>query len=113
MPPSTRRTTTFDSSVLELAERVRQPGVYRRALVELAGHEPETESAVLNDLGRIAAGLVERRALEIGYRELAEKPDDERDDVEAFLAAEALAGFDLEDDEDPTALLDFLGRGSA
>jgi hypothetical protein len=113
MPPTTRRTTTYDNAVLELAERVRSPGVYRRALVELAGHEPETESAVLNDLGRIAAGLVERRALEIGYRELAETHGDEGDDVDDFLASQALAGLDYEDDADPTALLDFLSRGSA
>lgn len=113
MPQTARRTATYDNAVLELVERTRTPGVYRRALAELAGHEPETESAALNDLSRIAAGLVERRALEIGYRELAESSIDERDSVDDFLESQALAGLDYEDDEDPAALLDFLRRGSA
>lgn len=35
---------------------------------------------------------------------------DERDAIDDFLEAEALAGFEDEDDEDPAALLELLSR---
>lgn len=113
MSATARRTATYDAAVLEGARRVRTSEVYRRALVELAGHDPETESALFNDLARIALRVVDRRALEMGYRQLADSDVVDRDPVEEFLEAQALADFDYEDDEDPAALLDFLGRDSA
>jgi hypothetical protein len=52
---------------------------------------------------------MERRTLEIGYRQLA--AGDAPDDVDEFLEAETLAGFDDADDEDAAPLLDVLWRG--
>jgi hypothetical protein len=109
MPGTARRTATYDASVLEAAERVRTSPAYRQALVDLTGHEPRTASALFNDLARIALEVIERRALEIGYRQLA--VGDAQDDVDEFLEAEALAGFDYADDEDAAPLLDVLSRG--
>jgi GAF domain-containing protein len=113
MPASARRTATYDASVLEKAERVRTSPAYRRALVDLAGRDPATESALFNELARIALGLIERRALEIGYRQLGSEGADERDTADDFLESQALAGFGYEDDEESTALLDFLSRDRA
>lgn len=53
--------------------------------------------------------MIERRALEIGYRELTDSDADRRDPVDDFLEEQALAGFDY-DDGDPTPLLEFLAR---
>lgn len=112
MPGTARRTATYDAAVLEGAQRVRTSEVYRRALVELAGHDPETESALFNDLAKIALRVIERRALEMGYRQLADSDATDRDPLDEFLEAQALADFDYEDD-DPAALLDFLARDPA
>lgn len=112
MPGTARRTATYDAAVIEGAHRVRNSELYRCALVELAGHEPTTESAVFNDLAKIALRVIERRALELGYRRLAASDDTGRDPIDEFLEGEALADFGYEDDQDPTALLDFLTQGS-
>lgn len=110
MPDTARRTATYDASVIERATRVRTSPAYRRALVDLTGHEPATESALFNDLAKIALEVIERRALEIGYRQLAANPSAGYDDVDEFLEARALAGFAYQGDEDPEPLLDFLAR---
>jgi hypothetical protein len=110
VPASARRTATYDASVIERASRVRTSPTYRRALVDLTGHEPGTESALFNELAKIALEVIERRALEVGYRQLAEDAASERDDVDEFLEAQALSGFTYEDDGDMQPLLDFLTR---
>jgi hypothetical protein len=112
MPKTERRTATYEAAVLEGAERVRNSEVYRRALVELAGRDPQTESALFNDLAKIALEVVERRALEMGYRQLAASGATDRDPVDEFLEEQALFGFAYEDDEDPAPLLEFLARNS-
>jgi hypothetical protein len=112
MAGSARRTATFDAEVLEGTRRGRNSADYRRAPPELAGNEPTTESAVLNELAKIALRVVERRALEIGYRRLADVDTSERDDVADFLEAQALAGFEYDDGEDGAPLLEFLARES-
>lgn len=115
MPDSTRRTATYAAEVIAAAERVRTSPTHRQALVELAGTDPSTESALFNELARIALDLVERRALEIGYRQLAGGADASDPDAgatdrgaEGFLHEQALAGFDYDEDEDPAALLAWL-----
>lgn len=110
MSRSSRRTATYDAAVIEGAERVRTSPEYRRALVELVGHEPESESAVFNDLAKLALEVVERRALEIGYQQLAGSDEGRRDTVDEFLEEQALAGFDYEEDEQPEPFLEFLAQ---
>jgi hypothetical protein len=110
MARTERRTATYDAAVIEATERLRTASEYRRALIELAGREPQTESALFNDLAKIAHAVIERRAQEIGYRQLAESDRGERAPVDRFLEEQALAAFDHEDEDDPTALLDYLAR---
>ena len=112
MPTTTRRTTTYDPDVIAGAERARTSPAFHRALVELAGHDPSTESGLFNDLARIALDVIERRALEIGYQQLAASDAGTRDSVDDFLEEQALAGFDY-DDEEPAGLLEFLSQDQA
>jgi hypothetical protein len=110
MARTARRTATFDAEVIERANRVRRSRGYRQALIDLAGHDPQTESALFNDLAKIALDVVERRAMEAGYRQLAKNQHAAARDVEQFLDDAALASFDYESDEDPSDLLTFLAR---
>lgn len=65
---------------------------------------------MFNELAKFALAVIERRALEAGYRQLADSGADERDSVDDFLERQALGGFGY---EDPTPLLDFLSRNPA
>lgn len=67
----------------------------------------------LHARGVPAAGLSPARALTAGYQQLATSDDVGRDPIDEFLAEQAIAGFDYEDDEAPTELLRFLSQGSA
>lgn len=84
--------------------------LHQQAFVELTGHEPRSEAALLSELTGLAVEVVERRALERGYRELAGEEAAEYD-VATFLERTALEAFEQEDDaadEDPGALLALL-----
>ena len=86
-----RKTVTFDDDTLDTARGLEEREDLRAALVELSGKDvPESESGRIALLTAIGAEIVEKRAMERGYKALAEL---------------------LDADPTPTAMQPELGRG--
>lgn len=84
-----RKTVTFTEHDAEmLAELAREDAPAYRALRELAGSEPRSESAIVRALVRLGLERVREAELAAGYAQLEEgRTDDDEEVAEALLRA--------------------------